>query len=40
MYIVTAHRIYAVRFSVHYVLVIEEELIRPHQLRLAGTQLV
>ena len=40
MYVVPAHRVYAVGLAVHDVLVVEEELVRTHQLRLARAQLV
>lgn len=40
MYVVAAHGVYAVGLAVHDVLVIEEELVRAHQLRLARAQLV
>ena len=40
MYIVTAHRIYAVRLSVNNVLIVEEEFISSHQLRLTSAQFV
>ena len=40
MYVVPAHRVYAVGVPVHDVLVVEEELVRLHQLRLALRQLI
>lgn len=38
--IVPAHRVYAVRLPVHYVLVVEEELVGLHELRVALGELV
>ena len=40
MYVVPAHRVYAVCLPVHDVLVIEEELVRTHQLSLTRAELV
>jgi hypothetical protein len=40
VYVVAAHGVYAVAFTVDDVLVVEEELVRTHQLCLARAQLV
>ena len=40
MYVVSAHRVYAISLPIHYVLVVKEELVRAHQLSLARAELV
>jgi hypothetical protein len=40
VYVVTAHRINAVRLTIHYVLIVEEEFICFHELGLALTQFI
>ena len=40
MYVVSAHRVYAVRLPVHYILIVEKELVCFHKLSLTLAEFI